>query len=166
MFDVRYYIVLYIILLYIIIYYILYYILYIHIYIIYYILLLLYYILYLILYSSLPLIYLLSFSLLSSFLFSSISHSSLISNLSLLLISSSSLPFYSFPTPLPFLFRSIPPIIPSFPIPILSFKVYVSAFGYPYLCSFDLFSSNNLTPHVLSEWMVEVCRFEVCGVRF
>ena len=22
-----------------------------------------------------------------------------------------------------------------------------------------------LTPHVLSEWMVEVCRFDKCGVR-
>ena len=26
-------------------------------------------------------------------------------------------------------------------------------------------SKNNLTPHVLSEWMVEVCRFDKCGVR-
>ena len=33
----------------------------------------------------------------------------------------------------------------------------MSAFGYPYLCSGCV-----LTPHVLSEWMVEVCRFEVC----
>ena len=26
--------------------------------------------------------------------------------------------------------------------------------------------SDNLTPHVLSEWMVEVCRFEYLGIRF
>ena len=37
--------------------------------------------------------------------------------------------------------------------PPSSFKVYVSAFGYPYLYSRLI---NNLTPHVLSEWMVEV----------
>ena len=42
----------------------------------------------------------------------------------------------------------------------LSFPEYLSAFGYPYL--YTLPSQNNLTPHVLSEWMVEVCRFEVC----
>ena len=46
------------------------------------------------------------------------------------------------------------------------FKVYVSVLTYTYLYSFlflliqsFLSSSNILTPHVLSEWMVEVCRF-------
>ena len=42
-----------------------------------------------------------------------------------------------------------------------SFKVYVSAFGYPYLYSSSIQSfqypfPNNLTPHKLTEWMVEV----------
>ena len=49
-----------------------------------------------------------------------------------------------------------------------SFKVYVSVFivGYLYLLPPNHLLSlpDNLTPHVLSEWMVEVCRFEVCGV--
>ena len=81
--------------------------------------------------------------------------------------SSHSLPFFSLPqsdlssfTILPVL-SSISHLIHSFPFsfPILnlssSFKVYVSAFGYPYLYSRLIFPK--LTPHVLSEWMVEVC---------
>ena len=44
----------------------------------------------------------------------------------------------------------------------ISFKVYVSAFGYTYLYSIiPIFHiSQLLTPHVLSWWMVEVCRFD------
>jgi hypothetical protein len=44
----------------------------------------------------------------------------------------------------------------------------LSVLTYTYLYSrlfFPIFPipfKNNLTPHVLSEWMVEVCRFEVC----
>ena len=55
-----------------------------------------------------------------------------------------------------FLFHSLPPSqsiylsLPSLPI----FILYVSAFGYPYLYSRLI---QLLTPHVLSEWMVEVC---------
>ena len=61
--------------------------------------------------------------------------------------------FYSLPSSFP---------LPSFPSSFLlsfptSFKVYVSAFTYTYLYSIPIFQL--LTPHVLSEWMVEVCRF-------
>jgi hypothetical protein len=76
---------------------------------------------------------------------------------------------------------------------ILSFILYLSVLTYTYLYSINLLpiSNNNsdpaqiiggmsrvvdgywylvlvyvLTPHVLSEWMVEVCRFYLCGVRF
>ena len=42
--------------------------------------------------------------------------------------------------------------------PISSFKVYVSVLTYGYLYSLQIFPTiTNLTPHVLSEWMVEVC---------
>ena len=94
---------------------------------------------------------------------------------------SSSFPIFLFQySPLPILFSSSP-------FTILWFILYVSAFGYPYLYSssiqsfqtaiswlkesylpsfpssspniqiFKSSSKNNLTPHVLSEWMVEVC---------
>ena len=39
------------------------------------------------------------------------------------------------------------------------YRRYVSS-GVGFICV--VFGSGNLTPHVLSEWMVEVCRFEVC----
>ena len=159
-----------IILLYII-YYILYY------YIIYYILLYIIILLYLILYSSIPtplpsspiyphplipsslllifcslpfLIYLLFFPLSSS--------SDLYSPLPPSYTLPSSSPFHpSFPP----LFRSIflsslfilLPIFQSFPFP-----EYLSALGYAYLYSpISLPNPKVLTPHVLSEWMVEVC---------
>ena len=72
--------------------------------------------------------------------------------------SQSSLPL---PILLPFLQPS--PVIPS--SPISSFILYVSVLTYTYLYSGDDSRDNILTPHVLSEWMVEVCRFHKCGVR-
>ena len=66
-------------------------------------------------------------------------------------------------------FPSIPILLflPNPPFPP-SFKVYVSGLTYGYLYSLQIFpiSNPNLTPHVLSEWMVEVCRFEVYRVGF
>jgi hypothetical protein len=45
------------------------------------------------------------------------------------------------------------------------FILYLSVLGYPYLYSLlPIFQINNLTPHVLSEWMVEVCGAYLCGV--
>jgi hypothetical protein len=50
-------------------------------------------------------------------------------------------------------------------IPItLSIILYVSMVSYSYLYSRLIPVPNCLTPHVLSEWMVEVCRFEVMWV--
>ena len=47
---------------------------------------------------------------------------------------------------------------------IPTFILYVSVLGYTYLYSFqDNHPIIVLTPHKLTEWMVEVCRFEVCG---
>jgi hypothetical protein len=47
-------------------------------------------------------------------------------------------------------------------ISIYHFILYLSVLTYGYLYSSSVPDlSNNLTPHVLSEWMVEVCRFEV-----
>ena len=55
--------------------------------------------------------------------------------------------------PIPiFLQSQSSPLIQSFPS--LLIILYVSALTYVYLCSINI--SNNLTPHVLSEWMVEV----------
>ena len=54
-----------------------------------------------------------------------------------------------------------PPLPTSLPI----FILYLSVLGYTYLYSIYL-SSKYLTPHVLSEWMVEVCIVYLCGVRF
>ena len=45
----------------------------------------------------------------------------------------------------------------------IGFEVEVSGLPYVYLCSIVL---DVLTPHVLSEWMVEVCRFDKYGVLF
>ena len=98
-----------------------------------------------------------------------------------LILYSSPLLIYSFPFPillfLIFFSPSLPiiPFLPSpnhsfpllfsfpiyLPLPFISFKVYVSAFGYPYLYSSSIQSFQYpfptiLTPHVLSEWMVEV----------
>ena len=42
--------------------------------------------------------------------------------------------------------------------------LYVSVLRYPYLCSVGREGDDILTPHVLSEWMVEVCRFYMYGV--
>ena len=61
------------------------------------------------------------------------------------------------------LFRSIS--FSSFPLPIITFTLYLSIVTYGYLCSINTFQ-DNLTPHVLSEWMVEVCGKYLCGVRF
>ena len=48
--------------------------------------------------------------------------------------------------------------LPPLPSPSSSFILYVSGLPYPYLYSISIqsFPSDNLTPHVLSEWMVEV----------
>ena len=86
------------------------------------------------------------------------------------LLFQSSLPFshlLSFPLPLPILIffplhnipihsflSSLPLLSYLFSSSSLSFKVYVSVLRYPYLYSHPVF-----TPHVLSEWMVEVCEF-------
>jgi hypothetical protein len=43
---------------------------------------------------------------------------------------------------------------------LLSFILYLSVLGYTYLYSNP--NQNNLTPHVLSEWMVEVCGAYLC----
>ena len=63
----------------------------------------------------------------------------------LYLILYSSLPLQSFSSqsisflfPLPKLILFFPPHLISSPFTILSFKVYVSAFGYPYLCSISI----------------------------
>ena len=138
----------------IIIYYILlyYYILYIYIYIYY------YYILYItiISYYTLSLSFFLSFLFCSSFtILLIIPPSSIPPFLSSLLLSFYSLSF-SFP---PLLLHPLSPSL-SFSS-LLSFKVYVSAFGYPYLCSRLI---TILTPHKLTEWMVEVCGAYLCGV--
>ena len=88
-------------------------------------------------------------------------------------------PFQSFPliyssdlsSALLFSYSPIPPL-PLLLIPILSFlspsqsfwfKVYVSVLGYTYLYYSQ---SDNSTPHVLSEWMVEVWCVEVYRVGF
>ena len=133
--DVRCYIVYYyyyILLLYIIYYIILlYYILYIHIYIIYYIL---YYIIHYILYYTLPSLPFPSlFFPLSSSLISSSSFSSL-------------LLFHPLPSSHLFLLQS-------------SHSFYTCRYLHILIYIPDS-SKNNLTPHVLSEWMVEVCRFD------
>ena len=108
--------------------------------------------------------------------------------LSYTILSSSSILFYSSPS-LPLLISSFPSSSSSAPsfykrntsisnnpslrnpsifnIHLSHFILYVSALTYAYLYSrliFPIFK-NNLTPHVLSEWMVEVCRFDKCGVR-
>ena len=51
--------------------------------------------------------------------------------------------------------QSISSLLFSLSLHPISFKVYVSAFGYPYL-----YSPTILTPHVLSDGNVEVCRFD------
>ena len=50
----------------------------------------------------------------------------------------------------------------------ISFILYLSGVTYTYLYSSDLsnLSSSNLTPHVLSEWMVEVCGKYLYVCRF
>ena len=69
----------------------------------------------------------------------------------------------SLPNPtLLFFLLFFPPIFSSSPppnLPSTSFKVYVSVFivGYLYLLIPCLSFTGILTPHVLSEWMVEVC---------
>ena len=75
--------------------------------------------------------------------------------------------FSSFSSPIP---PTLPPLIPllqiylplqssiSFSIFLLSSNQYVSGLTYTYLYSINI-SFQSLTPHVLSEWMVEVCRF-------
>jgi hypothetical protein len=68
-------------------------------------------------------------------------------------LSSSSLLFPS----LTILFWSYPTFI-SHPI----FILYLSVLTYTYLYSNP--NQNNLTPHVLSEWMVEVCGAYLCWV--
>ena len=82
-------------------------------------------------------------------------------------ISSSSSPL--FPHPLLFflllqsqsIFCSVlPPLLLSLPN---NFILYVSVLTYTYLYSRLI---QLLTPHVLSEWMVEVCGAYLCGVRF
>ena len=86
----------------------------------------------------------------------------------------------SFPFPSIFLFsllssysQSISPICSS---PLFSsipiFILYVSVLGYPYLYYHPTISPKFLTPHKLTEWMVEVCgsylyRYQVwAGGRF
>jgi hypothetical protein len=44
------------------------------------------------------------------------------------------------------------------------FILYVSVFTYSHLYSRLIFPK--LTPHVLSEWMVEVCGRYLCGIHF
>ena len=51
--------------------------------------------------------------------------------------------------------------IPIFSSPIYPHPLFLSHPLIP-LPHPNISSKNNLTPHVLSEWMVEVCRFEVC----
>ena len=60
---------------------------------------------------------------------------------------------------LPFLSSSLTIIFLSHSFPILSssFNLYVSVLGFTYLYTLLIYSSkNNLTPHVLSEWMSRV----------
>ena len=121
-----------------------------HYYIIYYTYIILYYyillyIFYLILYSSVLLLSpLLSYTLL---LFCSSPSPPLLSYTLLFL------PFLL----IPILFYPFQSSIFSSPIPIFqySFKVYVSGLTSTYLYSINISFQNNLTPHVLSEWMVE-----------
>jgi len=96
---------------------------------------------------------------------------------SILPLFSSSLPFFSSPF---ILYLSVltygylcSSTFSSFPIYSLpSQSIFPSQYpfytcrgvGYTYLYSSSF--PDNLTPHVLSEWMVEVCRFEVCCVLF
>ena len=86
------------------------------------------------------------------------------------------------PSPLPFLLSPSPFPFPSFPtllslpssLPILlfffhhsrssSFILYVSVLTYTYL--YSQHQSTILTPHVLSEWMVEVCASDKYRVGF
>ena len=101
-----------------------------------------YYILY-IYYYSIIILYIIYYILYSSPSFSSLPpFPSPIFYLSLLLFFSSSFP------PPPYLIQSI--------------RVGI----WIHLFIFNQYLINNLTPHVLSEWMVEVCRFEVWGVLF
>ena len=68
--------------------------------------------------------------------------------------------------PIPIYHSSPSHSFPSLPLSS-SFKVYVSVFGYPYLyylLIFPIILSQISTPHVLSEWMVEVCGAYLCGV--
>ena len=69
--------------------------------------------------------------------------------------------FSSFPSSSSDLSSFLPHSCPSWSI--CQFKVYVSAFGYPYLYSRLI---QLLTPHVLSDGNVEWCSFNVCGVLF
>ena len=127
--------------------------------ILYIILLILYiilFLLYLILYYTLPLLLFCSSSLLLPILL----FLSLYYTLLFLLF------FSSFPS---LFFRSLLlfyPFLVSLSLPLLSFKVYVSGLPSPYLYSPNIASHPNLTPHKLTEWMVEVCRFYKYGVRF
>ena len=62
----------------------------------------------------------------------------------------------------PLLLFSSSPSSPSLPFvlflsQILSFILYLSRVSYSYLYSIRISSPKYLTPHVLSEWMVEVC---------
>ena len=102
--------------------------------------------------------------------------SSLLSSLPSQSISSSSLPSQSssiylllFFSPLPsFPFRSFTSPSSSIPIPSSHSSSHHSKYTCRHLHTLIYIQSSStiLTPHVLSEWMVEVCRFEVCGVRF
>jgi len=63
---------------------------------------------------------------------------------------------YSPSSPLPISHPPIPSSLLLIYHPIPTFKVYLSVVPYTYLYSFPSFPINTLTPHVLSEWMVEV----------
>ena len=52
--------------------------------------------------------------------------------------------------------HSLPSFIPS------QYSFYTCRYLHILTYTLPDSSKNNLTPHVLSEWMVEVCRFEVC----
>ena len=110
------------------------------------------------------------------YLLSFLSYSLLLPNIPLFLSSSnlllsSHLFFYSFPSSsnqylsvltYTYLYSSsnlffIPFSSPLSSSPIPTFILYLSVLPYGYLCS--LIFQTILTPHVLSEWMVEVCRF-------
>ena len=126
--------------------YIIYYTIILYIYIYYYILYIIYYIIYYILYYYILYYYILYYLILYSSIFYS-SHLPFLFRSSLLFLSSLLL-FYSLP-PLPH---------PLLSPPLLSSVHSIRVGTYIYL--FILYSSfliQLLTPHVLSEWMVEVC---------